>query len=93
MQFHKATNHSQIALKKLQMIQPEQGKENLPQNLHGKQKFSTTWGRLVWDEISPTIDARFDTPSNGKNSHPFLNRAITPREAARIQGFYDNFWF
>lgn len=93
LQFHKATNHSQIALKKLQMIPPEQGKENLPKKMHGKQKFLTTWGRLVWDEISPTIDTRFDTPSNGKNSHPFLNRAITPREAARIQGFDDNFWF
>ncbi|MCI6177523.1 MAG: DNA cytosine methyltransferase, partial [Campylobacter sp.] len=30
---------------------------------------------------------------NGTNSHPFLNRAITPREAARIQSFDDNFIF
>lgn len=43
--------------------------------------------------ISPTIDTRFDTPSNGKNSHPFINRAITPREAARIQSFNDDFYF
>jgi DNA (cytosine-5)-methyltransferase 1/site-specific DNA-methyltransferase (adenine-specific) len=47
----------------------------------------------VWDEISPTIDTRFDTPSNGRNSHPFLHRAITPREAARIQSFPDTFEF
>lgn len=40
-----------------------------------------------------TIDTRFDTPSNGTNSHPELNRAITPREAARIQSFDDNFVF
>ena len=59
----------------------------------GNQKFKTTWGRLIWDEPSPTIDTRFDTPSNGKNSHPFLNRAITPREAARIQSFPDKFQF
>lgn len=45
------------------------------------------------DEVSPTIDTRFDTPSNGTNSHPELNRAITPREAARIQSFDDNFVF
>jgi DNA (cytosine-5)-methyltransferase 1/site-specific DNA-methyltransferase (adenine-specific) len=75
------------------MIPPECGKEYLPKELLGKQKFSTTWSRLEWDTVSPTIDTRFDTPSNGKNSHPFLNRAITPREAARIQSFRDDFYF
>lgn len=90
---HKATNHSKIALQKLALIPPEKGKEHLPAGLIGKQKFKTTWGRLEWDKPSPTIDTRFDTPSNGKNSHPFLNRAITPREAARIQSFPDQFVF
>lgn len=65
----------------------------MPKNLHGKQQFKTTWSRLKWDEVSPTIDTRFDTPSNGKNSHPFLHRSITPREAARIQSFSDDFRF
>lgn len=58
-----------------------------------KQKFKTTWGRLKWDTVSPTIDTRFDASSNGTNNHPFLNRAITPREAARIQSFDDEFVF
>lgn len=90
---HKASNHKQIAIDKLKMIPPEQGKEFLPEELHGKQKFKTTWGRLKWDEVSPTIDTRFDASSNGTNNHPFLHRAITPREAARIQSFDDNFIF
>ena len=90
---HKASAHSDIALQKLAMIPPEKGKEYLPEEMWGKQKFNTTWGRLVWDTVSPTIDTRFDTPSNGTNSHPELNRAITPREAARIQSFDDNFVF
>lgn len=90
---HQASKHKQIAINKLKMIPPEKGKEYLPQELHGKQKFKTTWGRLVWDEQSPTIDTRFDAASNGKNNHPFLNRAITPREAARIQSFDDSFIF
>ncbi|HEC1728210.1 TPA: DNA (cytosine-5-)-methyltransferase [Campylobacter lari] len=93
LQYHIASNHSKIAINKLKMIAPECGKECLPTHLHGKQKFSTTWGRLVWDDVSPTIDTRFDTPSNGKNSHPVLHRAITPREAARIQSFDDSFYF
>ena len=93
LQYHKASEHSKVAIEKLKMIPAECGKEYLPKELLGKQKFSTTWSRLEWDNISPTIDTRFDTPSNGKNSHPFLNRAITPREAARIQSFNDDFYF
>ncbi|WQY89801.1 DNA cytosine methyltransferase [Helicobacter pylori] len=90
---HQATNHSQAALEKLKLINKEQGKECLPKNLHGKQQFKSTWGRLNWNKISPTIDTRFDTPSNGTNSHPKLHRSITPREAARIQSFSDTYIF
>ena len=90
---HKASNHSEVAISKLKMIPPEKGKEYLPDDMLGKQKFSTTWGRLTWDAVSPTIDTRFDTPSNGTNSHPVLHRAITPREAARLQSFDDCFIF
>lgn len=90
---HKASNHAAVAINKLKMIPPECGKEHLPKELLGNQKFSGTWGRLKWDSVSPTIDTRFDASSNGTNNHPFLHRAITPREAARIQSFDDNFVF
>lgn len=90
---HQATNHNQVALCKLKMIPPEGDKSSLPKELHGRQQFGTTWSRLKWNEPSPTIDTRFDTPSNGCNSHPELHRAITPREAARLQSFPDNFIF
>lgn len=90
---HIATKHSELTLKKLTLIPAECGKEYLPLKYHGNQKFSSTWSRLKWHDFSPTIDTRFDTPSNGKNSHPVLNRAITAREAARIQSFPDDFVF
>lgn len=90
---HKASNHAEIAIKKLEMIPAECGKEHLPPEFIGNQKFSGTWGRLKWDEPSPTIDTRFDAASNGTNNHPVLNRAITPREAARLQSFDDRFVF
>ena len=90
---HKASDHAEIAIKKLQMIPPECGKEHLPKEMMGKQRFSGTWGRLKWDNLSPTIDTRFDAASNGTNNHPFLHRAITPREAARLQSFDDKFVF
>ncbi|MCR4619125.1 MAG: DNA cytosine methyltransferase [Paludibacteraceae bacterium] len=90
---HKASNHNEIAIKKLAMIPPECGKEHLPAELIGNQQFSGTWGRLKWDTVSPTIDTRFDACSNGTNNHPYLNRSITPREAARLQSFDDKFVF
>lgn len=90
---HKASNHKPIAVEKLKLIPPECGKEYLPIEMRGKQQFNGTWGRLKWDEVSPTIDTRFDACSNGTNSHPYLHRAITPREAARIQSFDDKFVF
>ena len=90
---HKASNHPEHAIAKLKMIPPECGKEHLPKELLGNQKFCGTWGRLKWDEPSPTIDTRFDACSNGTNNHPYLNRSITPREAARIQSFDDAFVF
>lgn len=90
---HQASNHKKIAIDKLKMIPPERGKECLPEEMIGRQQYKSTWGRLKWDEVSPTIDTRFDAASNGRNNHPFLNRAITPREAARIQSFDDNFVF
>ena len=43
---HKASNHKQVAIDKLKMIPPEKGKEFLPDELLGNQKFKTTWGRV-----------------------------------------------
>lgn len=90
---HMATKHSDIAIERLKLIPPECGKEFLVEKYNITSTFGQTWGRLEKNKQSPTIVTRFDTPSNGKNSHPFLNRAITPREAARIQSFPDDFIF
>ena len=90
---HVATNHSKIALERLSMIPPNSGREVLPQNHLTKSIYSGTWTRMRKDEVSVTITTRFDTPSSGKFTHPYLNRAITVREAARIQSFPDTFVF
>lgn len=90
---HVATNHSSIALKRLSMIPPNGGKESLPKEHLTKSIYSGTWTRMRKDEISATITTRFDTPSSGKFTHPFLDRAITVREAARLQSFPDSFKF
>ena len=52
---HQASNHAKIAIQKLEMIPPEGGKEFLPKEMLGKQKYSGTWGRLKWDDVSPCL--------------------------------------
>lgn len=90
---HKATKHSKIALERLSLIPPNAGREVLPKEHLTKSIYSGTWTRMNKDELSVTITTRFDTPSSGKFTHPFLNRAITVREAARLQSFPDDFIF
>ena len=90
---HIATAHSKITLERLRMIPPEHGKEMLPTEHLTKSIYSGTWCRMKKDGIARTITTRYDTPSSGEFTHPFLNRAITTREAARIQSFPDTYHF
>ncbi len=90
---HIATRHSKVTLERLEMIAPECGKEMLPEEHHTKSIYSGTWCRMKKDGIAKTITTRYDTPSSGEFTHPYLNRAITTREAARIQSFPDTFHF
>lgn len=51
-------------------------------------------GRLRWDRPSVTIRTEFYKPEKGRYLHPEEHRAITLYEAARIQGFPDEFqWY
>jgi DNA (cytosine-5)-methyltransferase 1 len=51
------------------------------------------YGRLKIDGQAPTITGGFDSFTRGRYGHPLQNRPLTPREAARLQGFPDDFRF
>lgn len=53
--------------------------------------YSNTYGRMYADKPAPTITGGFLTPGRGRFLHPTKPRVLTPREAARVQGFPD--WF
>ncbi|MGH9195616.1 MAG: DNA cytosine methyltransferase, partial [Acidimicrobiia bacterium] len=48
-------------------------------------------GRLFRDKPSVTIRTEFFKPEKGRYLHPWLHRPITHLEAARLQGFPENF--
>lgn len=51
------------------------------------------YGRLEWRGQCPTITGGFDSFTRGRYGHPLQDRPLTPREAARLQGFPDEMVF
>lgn len=90
---HVAPRHNEVALDRIKRILPGQNWKDLEESDTIKSVHSGAYGRLEWDSQSMTITTRFDTPSAGRVIHPERHRALTPREAARIQSFNDDFIF
>jgi DNA (cytosine-5)-methyltransferase 1 len=83
------TNHQKCRITKL-------NEERLPCHQvadASKGGWPDVYGRLTWEGQCPTITVGFDSFTRGRYGHPEQNRAITPREAARLQGFPDTFHF
>ena len=55
------------------------------------QTYNGRYRRLCWEDVSPTVDTRFGRVD--LFIHPEHDRGFTAREAARIQGFPDDFIF
>lgn len=97
--WHRATNHPESTLKLIRAV-PEDGgsrsavPEELLADCHkrlGDDEATNVYGRMHWDKPAPTLTTRCCAPSTGRYIHPEQDRAITPREAARLQTFPDSF--
>lgn len=88
---HVVTKHSTVAIKRMKKIGINENFTVLHEKINTVH--SGSYGRLDPNSIAPTITTRFDTPSGGRFIHPYRDRTITPREAARIQSFPDDFEF
>ena len=84
---HVAWAHTDSILKRMKNV-PEGGRWK-----GGRDHFSQAYGRLHRKGIARTITTYLANPGSGRYWHPTENRALTLREAARIQGFPDTFRF
>ncbi|MBW7991995.1 MAG: DNA cytosine methyltransferase [Planctomycetes bacterium] len=98
---HRKDKLSSLNLKRIAALSPGQGREHLPKHLladcHRRSADAighrNVYGRMSWDEVAPTITARFDSFTRGLFGHPEQLRSITLREGALLQSFPKDFIF
>lgn len=90
LELHIATNHS----KKMLEIIKYSGKNinSIPKHLITS-GFSSCYSRLNGNEPAVTVTVNFVHPASNRCIHPKFDRALTPREGARLQSFDDDFVF
>ena len=98
---HRRDRLSKLNIERIKFLKPGQGREFLPDNLLADcHKVDSSiighrnvYGRMYWDDVAPTITARFDSFTRGLFGHPKQNRSITLREGALLQTFPKDFTF
>lgn len=97
---HRACRLSSINLQRIKQSVPggtwRDWDENLQLKCHKKasgKTYPSVYGRMCWDEPSPTITTQFYGYGNGRFGHPDQNRALSLREGAILQSFPPDYVF
>lgn len=99
--WHRRDKLSELNLKRINALKEGQGRDDLPPELladcHKVSSevigYRNVYGRMAWDDVAPTITARFDSFTRGKFGHPDQPRSISLREGALLQTFPLDFIF
>lgn len=91
---HRASSLSPLNLQRIQVTKeggswkewPDELKLHCHKNESGR-SFGSVYGRMKWDEPSPTMTTQCTGYGNGRFGHPEQDRAISAREAALLQTF------
>ena len=98
--YHKASGLSELNLQRIKASKSGGTWRDWPDKLVARchqqesgNSYASIYGRMTWDAPSPTITTQCYGFGNGRFGHPEQNRAISLREAARLQTFPDNYEF
>ena len=99
--WHRRDKLSKLNLERINAIKEGQGRDDLPKELlapcHTVSSsiigHRNVYGRMTWDDVAPTITARFDSFTRGQFGHPDQPRSISLREGALLQTFPVDFVF
>jgi len=97
--WHIGRNPTPLSLRRYRCVPAGGNRWDLPRRLMPecwKKKIdggTDLFGRLWWNRPAVTIRTEFYKPEKGRYLHPEAHRPITHREAARLQGFPDDFEF
>ncbi len=99
-ELHVTRFFTQLSLNRYRSIPPGGNRFDIPYHLlapcwrRHRTGSGDVMGRLFWDKPSVTIRTEFYKPEKGRYLHPTEDRPITHLEAARLQGFPDDYeWF
>lgn len=92
--YHRARQHSDLNLRRLRALKEGQGREQFPEDLRlechrNHAGHRDVYGRMWWDRPAPTLTSGCTNITRGRFAHPKQDRAITLREALRLQSFPD----
>lgn len=97
---HTASELSEKNMKRIRASRPggtwKEWDRELRAKCHQKRKgrtFPSVYGRMSWDEPSPTITTQFFGFGNGRFGHPGQLRALSLREGALLQTFPKDYSF
>jgi DNA (cytosine-5)-methyltransferase 1 len=98
---HRRDRLSEKNLQRIKTLRQGQGRDYLPKELLADcHKIDSAiighrnvYGRMAWDEVAPTITARFDSFTRGQFGHPEQMRSISLCEGALLQTFPLDFAF
>jgi len=91
---HFAPNHGKVVRERISHIKPGENHASLPKEFQLKSGYSNIYGRLHLDKPADTITGNCGCISApGRFIHPIQDRAISVREAARLQSFPDDYVF
>ncbi|MFD0666102.1 DNA cytosine methyltransferase [Ramlibacter sp. MAHUQ-53] len=97
---HMAAGLSPINLDRIRASKPGGSWRDWPAHLVAEchqrdsgQTYPGVYGRMAWDEPSPTLTTQYYGFGSGRFGHPAQDRAISLREGAILQGFPGDYAF